>query len=63
MLAFGAIIDKNNCVLNNSIIERLNITEKQFEEEKKVQLKKLKTEDKNTISRIKNIIKKYSSCR
>jgi putative phosphoribosyl transferase len=34
-LAFGAITDKNNFVLTNSIIERLNITEKQIKEEKK----------------------------
>lgn len=40
-LAFGAIIDKNNFVLNNGIIERLNITEKQIEEEKEMQLKEI----------------------
>jgi putative phosphoribosyl transferase len=40
-LAFGAIIDKNNFVLNNDIIERLNITEKQIEEEKEIQLKEI----------------------
>jgi putative phosphoribosyl transferase len=40
-LAFGAIIDKNNFVLNNGTIERLNITEKQIEEEKEMQLKEI----------------------
>ncbi len=40
-LAFGAIIDKDNFVLNNDIIERLNITEKQIEEEKEIQLNEI----------------------
>ena len=40
-LAFGAIIDRSNFIQNNDIIERLNITEKQIEEEKEIQLKEI----------------------
>ncbi len=40
-LAIGAIIDQNNFVLNNDIIERLNITKKEIDLEKEIQLKEI----------------------
>lgn len=40
-LAFGAIIDKNNFALNNDIIKKLNITEKEIEGEKEIQLEEI----------------------
>jgi putative phosphoribosyl transferase len=42
-LAFGAIIDKDNFVLNKEIINRLNISEKQIEIEKESQIKEIET--------------------
>lgn len=40
-LAFGAIIDKNNFALNNDIIKKLNITEKEIEGEEEIQLEEI----------------------
>ncbi|MDQ6723642.1 MAG: hypothetical protein M3Z01_05185 [Thermoproteota archaeon] len=40
-LAFGAIIDKNNFALNDDIIKKLNITEKEIEGEKEIQLEEI----------------------
>ena len=42
-LAFGAIIDKDNFVLNNETINRLNISEEQIEIEKESQIKEIET--------------------
>ena len=42
-LAFGAIIDKDNFVLNDEIINRLNIPEKEIEIEIEIQLKEIET--------------------
>lgn len=42
-LAFGAIIDKDNFVLNKETINRLNISEEQIEIEKESQIKEIET--------------------
>ncbi len=52
-LAYGAIIDKDNFVLNDEIINRLNIPEKEIEIEIEIQLKEIETRRKkyNTVEK------------